>query len=173
MLNLFQGLSKHLALHIRQVDIGQPIGQFQRLFERVGQPGFDPFAYGDAVNHDLDVVLVLLVERGGILDRMEFAVDPHPGEAGLLPFGQFLAVFALAAAHDRREQVGAGAFGQRHHPVDHLADGLRADRLTGGGAVGHPDARPQQAHVVVNLGYRRDGRTRIAAGGLLFDRDRG
>ena len=67
----------------------------------------------------------------------------------------------------------AGAFGQRHDAVDHLADGLRGDRLTGGGAVGRADARPEEPHVIVDLGHGGDRRARIARGRLLFDRDCG
>ena len=158
---------------IRQVEIDQSLGQFQRLFKTVGQPRFNPFAHRDPVNHHLDVVLVLLVERGGVLDRVELAVDPHAGEAGLLPFGQLLAVLPLAPAHHRSEQVGARPLGQGHHPVDHLADRLRRDRQAGGGRVWHANPRPQQPHVVIDLGHRGDGRARVAAGGLLLDRDRG
>ena len=71
-------------------------------------------------------------------------------------------ILALAAADDRGEQVEAGAFGQRHDPVDHLADGLGGDGEAGGGAVGHSDARPEQAHVIVDLGDGGDGRARVA-----------
>ena len=117
-------------------------------------------------------MLVFLIERGRVLDRIELAVDPHPSEAGLLPFGEFLAVLALAAAHDRREQVMAAAFAQSHHSVDHLADLLCFDRKPGRGRIGNADARPEQAHVIVDLGDGRDGRARIAARRFLFDRNR-
>ncbi len=130
-----------------------------------------PGADDDAVDHHLDVVLVLLVERRRVLDRIMDAVDADPLEAGLLPLGELLPVLALAAADDRREQVMAAALGQGHHPVDHLADLLRLDRQAGGGRVGHADAGPQQAHVVVDFGDGGDGRARVAAGRLLLDRD--
>ncbi len=37
--------------------------------------------------------------------------------------------------------------------------------------IGHADARPQQAHVVVDLGDGADGRARVLRGGLLLDGD--
>ena len=157
---------------IGEIDIGEAIGELERGFEAVGKAGFEPFLHRQPVDHDLNVVLELLVERGCVLDRVKLAIDPHAGEARLLPFGQFLAVFALAPAHHRREQVEPRAFGQGHHAVDHVGDGLRLDRQAGGGRIGHADTRPQQAHVIVDLGHRRHGRTRIAAGGILLDRDR-
>jgi len=55
---------------IGEIDIGQALGELERLFETVGQPRLDPFAHGEAVDHHLDVVLELLVERGGFLDRV-------------------------------------------------------------------------------------------------------
>src|SRR5690348_5226745 len=112
-------------------------------------------------------MLVLLVERGGVLDVVELAVDPDAGEPRLLPFGQLLAVLALAAANDGRELVMTAAFWQAHHPVDHLADLLRLDREAGRGRVGDADSLPQQAHVVVDLADGGDGRARVARGRLL------
>jgi hypothetical protein len=153
------------------VEIGQALGELERGLEAVGEARLDAFADDDAVDHHLDVVLVFLVERRRVLDRVELAVDADAGEAGLLPLGELLAILALAAAHDRGEQIMARAFGQRHHAVDHLADLLRLDRQAGGGRIGHADARPQQAHVIVDLGDGGDGRARVAAGGLLLDRD--
>ena len=88
-----------------------------------------------------------------------------------MQLGQLLAVLALAAAHDRRQQVEPRALGQRQHAVDHLADRLALDRQAGRRRIGHADAGEQQAQVVVDLGDRADGRARVAAGGLLLDGD--
>ena len=114
----------------------------------------------DAVDHHLDVVLELLVEGRGLGDLVEGAVDLDALEALLLQLGELLAVLALAAAHDRRQQVEARALGQRQHPVDHLADGLALDRQAGRRRIGDADAGIEQAHVVVDLGDRADGRAR-------------
>ena len=127
---------------VRRIQIDETFRQFQSRLEAVGKPRLDAFADDQPVDDDLDVVLVLLVERGGVLDVVKGAVDPDPGEAGLLPLGELLPILALAAADDRGEEVEPGAFGQRHRPVDHLRHGLGRDRLAGGGAVGHSDARP-------------------------------
>ena len=93
-----------------------------------------------AVDHHLDVVLALLVERRQLpRSRSSVAVDLDPLEAALLQVGQLLAVLALAAAHDGGQQVEPRALGHLHDPVDHLADGLAFDRQAGGGRVGHAD----------------------------------
>ena len=104
-------------------------------------------------------------------DLVERAVDLDPLVALLQEVGEFLAVLALAAAHDRRQHVDARALGQRQHAVDHLRHGLALDRQAGRRRVGHADARPQQAHVVVDLGDGADGRARVLRGGLLLDGD--
>ena len=154
------------------VDVGEAVGEFQRGLEAFGEARADVLAHDQAIDDDLDVVLVFLVERGGFVDLVDLAVDADTGEARLLPLGHFLAVFALAPAHDGGEQVGARALGQRQDAIDHLADGLRGDRFAGRGAVGDADARPKQAHVVIDFGDGGDGRARVAAGRLLLDRDR-
>ena len=56
---------------VRRIEIGQPLGELERGLEAVGEPRLDAFAHDDAVDHHLDVVLVLLVERGGVLDRVK------------------------------------------------------------------------------------------------------
>ena len=158
---------------IGRVEIRQAIRELERGLEAVGQARLDPFADDDAVDDDLDVVLVFLVERGGVLDRVELAVDAHPLEARLLPLGELLPVLALAASDDGGEEVVAAAFGQRHHAVDHLADLLRFDREAGGGRIRNADAGPEQAQIIVDFGDGGDRRARVAAGGLLLDRDGG
>ncbi|MGY3445679.1 hypothetical protein ACVW17_005680 [Bradyrhizobium sp. USDA 4473] len=136
--------------------------------EALGEVG----AHHDAVDHDVDVVREFLVEARVFRQLVEGAVDLDTLKALLEIFGELLLVLALAAAHDRRQQIEAGALGERQHAVDHLRDDLALDRQAGGGRIGHADARPQQAHVVVDLGDGADGGARVLRGGLLLDRDR-
>ena len=106
--------------------------------------------------------LYFLSSAGASSIAWNVAVDADAREARLLPLRQFLAVLALTAPDDGREEVMPAALGQGHHAIDHLADLLRFDRQAGRGRVGDADARPQQAHVVVDLGDRGDGRARVA-----------
>jgi hypothetical protein len=87
------------------IEIGKAFGELQRGLEAVGKARLDAFADDDAVDHDLDVVLVFLVERGRFLDRVKAAVDADAGEARLLPLGELPAILALAAADDGREEI--------------------------------------------------------------------
>ena len=150
----------------------EPVGELERLLERVREPRADVGAHHDAVDHHVDVVGELLVERRHLADLVELAVDLDALVALLEELGELLAVLALAAAHHRRQQIEPRALGQRQDAVDHLADGLALDRQAGRGRIGHADARPEQPHVVVDLGDGADGRARVARGGLLLDRDR-
>ena len=80
---------------------------------------------------------------------------------------------ALLLRDDGAEHLVAGARLELHELVGDLLHGLALDGLAADRAVRHADARPEQAHVVVDLGDRADRRPRVAVGGLLVDRDGG
>ena len=101
-------LPRRVVGRVGRVEIGEAFGELERRLEAVGEARLDAFADDDAVDHHLDVVLVFLVERGGVLDRVELAVDADAGEAGLLPLGELLAILALAAADDRARAGNGG-----------------------------------------------------------------
>ena len=109
-------------------DHREPFGQFQRGLNAFGKALADIRAHHDAVDDHVDVVREFLVEDRRFRKLIELAVDLDPLEALLEPVGELLLVFALAAAHDRREQIEPCAFRQRQHAVDHLRDGLAFDR---------------------------------------------
>ncbi len=77
----------------------------------------------------------------------------------------------LLLAHHGRQHGEPLPLGEVHDLVDHLLDGLRFDPLAAVPAMDGPDARPQEAQVVVDLGGRADRRPWVARPGLLLDRD--
>ena len=147
----------------------KPVGELERLFERIRKPRRDVRPHHEAIDHDVDVVGEFLVERRHLGNLVKGAVDFDALVALLHKVGELLAVLALAPAHHRREQIKPRAFRQRHDAVDHLRNGLALDRQSGGRRIGHADARPEKPHIVVDLGDGADGRARIARGGLLLD----
>ena len=151
---------------------GDAVGEIERRLERIGEPVAEIGRHHDAVDDDRDVVLQFLVERPDLVELDHPAVDLDPLKAALSEIDQFLAILALAPARDRRQEVEPGSSRHRRHPVDHLRDGLADDRQPGRRRIGDADPRPQEAHVVVDLGHRRDRRARVARGRLLLDRDR-
>ncbi len=90
----------------------QAVGELQAGLEAVGETRRHVGAHDDAVDDDVDVVLVFLVERRHFGDLVELAVDLDALEALLHQLGQFLLVLALAAAHDRRENIEPRAFAE-------------------------------------------------------------
>ena len=161
----------HLAgLHVLDVDdaLGARHGGLDRVREPLAQVG----PHHEPVDHDRDVVLVLLVEDDVLLEPAQLAVDLHAREAVAAQLLEELAVLALAPAHHRRQHHELGALRQHHHLVDDLLRRLRLDRAAAVEAVRMADPRPQQAQVVVDLGDRADRRARVPRGGLLVDRDR-
>ncbi len=142
---------------IGKIKISETICQFQRRLKTVGQPRLNPGFDRNPVDHHLDVVFEFLIKRGRLFDRIDLAINPDAGEASLLPFGKFLAIFTLAPAYDRGQQIPSGTLGQFHDPVDHLTDRLSGNRLSRGGRVRHPNPRPQQPHVVIDFRDRRNG----------------
>ena len=127
----------------------------------------------NTVNNDLDVVLFRLCQLKLFGQVVNLAVHAHADIALLAGVLEHLNMLALLAADDRRKQLHARLFFKRHQPVNDLVDGLLVDLLAAFRAVRRTDARPQQAHVVVDLGDRADRRTRVLRGGLLVDGDGG
>ena len=162
----FRGKDETLGFALRVLFVGifgdgDPVGEFERGLEAFGEPGADIGAHHDPVDDDIDVVLQLLVERRRIGDLIERAVDLQPLEAAFHEIGDFLAIFALAAADHRRDEIKPRALRQSQHAVDHLAHRLAFDRQAGRRRIGDADTRPQEAHVIVDLGHRADGRARV------------
>ena len=91
---LFAGIHLH-----RQ---GTPIGVAQRGLETFGQALLGVGADLQTVDHDLDGVLLVLVELGHRVDLVHLAVDPHPHETLGAQFGEQLEILALAPHHQRR-----------------------------------------------------------------------
>src|SRR5690606_27295368 len=142
---------------VGELDDGNAVREVELRLEAVREPRRDIRADDDAVHDNVDVVLVLLVELRRVRDFVEGAVDLDALEALLLQLRQLLAVFALAATHDGREQVKPRTLGQRQHAIDHLADRLALDGQPRDRRVGDAHTREQQAQVVVDLRNRADG----------------
>ncbi len=150
---------------------GHAVAQLQRGLEALGQALLDVLARAEAVDHRLDGVLLAQCQRRHRVDLMQLAVHAHTDEALRTQLVEHLRMLALAVADDRRQQHVALFRVQRQHLVDHLADRLRFQRVAMVRAARGADASVQQAQVVVDLGDRADGRTRVVRGRLLLDRD--
>ena len=146
--------------------------QPQRRLQRVDQPRPLVGSQHKPVDDHLDVVLLVLLERDGLVEGVDLAVDPDPDEAALAKILEQGEVLALAPPDHRAEQHELGA---RRHLLDlvgHLVDRLLGDRPPADRAVRLADPGEEEAQVVVDLGHGADRRARVLRGALLVDRDR-
>ncbi len=167
---------------VGEVDEHETIRQAQRRLDRVGHAArigswaalvlLRSVAHDETVDDDVDAVLVLLVEADLLVQLAQVAVNPHAHEARLLRAGQHLLVLALPVAHEWRHDHEPGPVRQVVEPIDDLLHRLPLDLATADGAMHAPDAREEEAQVVIDLGDRADGRARVLGRALLVDADR-
>ncbi len=153
-------------------DHHQAAAHLERGLDRVGEPALDLGLDHQPIDHDVDRVLLLLVELGRLaaqLDRL--AVDAGTHEALPGDLLELLAVFALLAAHVGGVDHQPRAGGERQDAIDHLLHGLGANLVAAARAVRHADRRVEQPQVIVDLGDRSDRRARVLRHRLLLDRD--
>ena len=150
----------------------------ERRLDRFGEAQARAFAFAgfgndDAVDDDIDVVALVLVELDGLVEIAHLAVDADAHEAlttGLVEHPDVLALLR-AGEGSEEEEAGAGRVGEGC--INDLLDGLALDGTAAGGAVRSPDACPEKAHVVVDLGDGAHRRAGVVGSGFLIDRDGG
>ena len=162
-----------VPVFVHNVDDHQAAGQGGGGLHAVGEAAVDVLLDDQPVHHNLDVVLLVLVQGDLLGEIVERIVGPAADIARLAGVLQQLLVGALLATHHRGHDLDAGGLGQGHHLVDDLVDGLLLDLLAALGAVGGAHPRPQQAEVVVDLRHRAHGGAGVLGGGLLVDGDGG
>ena len=143
----------------------------ERELDALGQARAVVGPHHHPVDHDLDVVLLALVERGDLVEPVHLSVDPDPREAAGREALEDVLELALAVLHERREQGQPGALRERGHLAGDLLGALTSDDLAAVVAALDASARVEHAEVVVDLGDGADGRARVARGALLLDGD--
>ncbi len=152
-------------------DAHDAAGELERGLDGLGQAQLQIAADAEAVDHDLDVVLLLEVQRWRVVQLVQIAVDARAHETLGIQFAEQVVVLALARRDHRRQQHQLLALGPGQDLIDHLADGLGIQRLAVFGAMRGADPGEQQAQIVVDLGDGADGGARVVRGGLLLDGD--
>ena len=153
-------------------DLDETLGEAERRLDRVGQARSQPVLHDEPVDHHRDRVAHLLVEVDRLLEQAVLAVDLDAREAVGAELFEEIPVLALAGAHHGRIDREPRALRERQHLLDDLLGRLARDLAPAGGAVRAADAGVEQPQVVVDLGDRADGRTRVSGRRLLVDRDR-
>ena len=130
-------LSPVVGLHGDRCDA---LGQLERGLDRIGHPAADVGLRDEAVDHDLDRVLVGLGQPDRLGELAHLAVDARSWKTFARELVEELAVLALAAPHDRRQHLEPRALGQLHHLIDDLIGCLTPDRTAA--VDSSADARP-------------------------------
>ena len=157
---------------LEHVDLDDSTRQRGRRLDRLGEPAAEVPLHHQAVDDHRDVVVVLLVELDLLVEASQLVVHADAAVALEAELLEEVLELPLAAADDRRHHHESRPLIEGHDAVGDLLDRLPLDRLAALGAVRLPDPSPQQAQVVVDLGHRAHGGTRVPRGGLLVDRDR-
>ncbi len=149
------------------------LSHLERRLHRVDQPSAVQLPNHQPVHHDRHIVILPPVEfRHG---RQVVGRPVHPGsdEPPLPEVVEQIAEFSLAAPHHRAEDLDPGALRPAQDGVGDLAGALARDRAAIVRAERGAGPGPQQPHVVVHLGHGPHRRSRVVAGGLLFNGNRG
>ena len=131
----------------------------------------DALLHDQPVDDDLDVVDLVPVELHPLRDLHDLAVRADALEAGLGRLLEQVAVVALPAADDRREDLHARALRECRDRVDDLVVRLTLHRRARDVRVGVGGAGVEQPHEVVDLRHRAHRRARVAGDRLLLDGD--
>ena len=162
-----------LAARIELEHHGAAVGVPERRFEGFRQALLRVGAHFEAVDDHVQRVLDVLGEPGDRVDFVNLAVDAQAREPLRAQLRDQLVLLALAARDDGGEDHELGVLGKCKGVVDHLRHRLRLQGQLVLRAVRCPDARVEQAQVVVDLGDGAHGRARVVARRFLLDRDRG
>ena len=127
----------------------------------------------EPINDDLDVVPHLAIEREVLSQRDNLPIDPGAGETLLDQVDKQIAIFALLPTNDRCEDHDRSIFFKRENLCDDLFAGLCRDVAVALWTVSLTDPCIEHPKVVVNFGNGSDRRTRIPAGSLLRNGNRG
>ena len=133
-------------------DQGNAVCQLQGGFKALGEPLLQALFHLEPVDHHINLVFALFIQRRYVVDVVNGAVDPQADKALAAHGIDYLQVFAFAIPDDRGQDHQLAAFRHGHHLVDHLAHGLGFQRLAVVRAAGFAGAGEQQAQVVVYLG---------------------
>ena len=119
------------------------LGELERGLDGVGDAAPDVGLGDQAVDDDLDRVLVVLRQADRLGQLAHLAVDPGPREPLARQVAEELLVLALAPADHRRQDLEPRALGELHDLVDDLlrASGGRSGGRSWCSAGGRPGRR--------------------------------
>ena len=154
---------------VNEVDDQDALTQFQCGLDRIVESG-RVSSRRQTVYHDRDVVLKLLFGDRQLGQLNDLTVHQRSGVTLSEQIGEHLNEFTLSTRHDRCQNLKARLDRKRGELVRNLLRRLAFNLFSTLGTVRNTDSRPQQSHVVVNLGDRAHRRSRVSIRGFLVDR---
>ena len=118
-------------------------------------------------------MLFVLVQRGDVFHAVQLAVHAHAHEALGLQFLEAVEVRSLSEFHQRGHDDDFRTFGQGEDVGDDFIGGARLDGASALWAIHLAEAGEEDAQEVVDFSDGADRGARVAARGLLFQRDGG
>jgi hypothetical protein len=143
----------------------------QGQFHGVGQTLADLGLEHEPVHDQLDAVLLFLVQFGNIVQKHDFTVQAHPGEALALELGEEILVRPLLMLHQGGQEQELRALGQGHDLVHDAVRRLGLDGPAARRTMEAPQSGEEHPQEVIDLGDGAHGGTRVARGALLLQRD--
>ena len=145
-------------------------GGFDGIREALAEIG----AHDEAVHHRFDPMRLGFVESDalGIGQFENLAIDTQANESLAAGLVDHIAEFSGLARNQWREEQKFRFLGPMQDGVGDLLWRLPRHTLAGFGIMGNSHRRVEQPKVVVNLGGRGDGRSRIGGGVALLDGNR-
>src|ERR1051325_8374827 len=155
------------ASHLRN-----PVGQLERGLEGICETRAILSLHRKSIDDHRDAVILPPVQLRRTGDLDQFTVHPGADEALFAHGLEQLPELPFSLLDQWRAHLDSDAGLPTEHDVGDLRRALSLHGPAAIGTVRRSGAGIQQAQVVVDLGDRADGRPRIVAGGLLFDRNR-
>src|SRR5580700_6858853 len=116
-----------MLLAIHDGDDDETIAQFEGRGDGAFEAMFDTGLDQEAVDNQLDAVILTLVESDGLVQAHDLAVNPSFDEALAEDFLELLAEFPFAPAHHGGEDHDALVFAKSHNLFEDLGRRLAAD----------------------------------------------
>ena len=129
----------------------------QGQLDRIRQTPPNALLVHQAVNHQVNGVLLVLVQRGHIVQRIKFAVDAHAGKTFSLELFELVLMRALLKFHQRSHDHKLGALRQGHDIANDFISGAGLDGPPALGAIHAPKPGKKHAQKVVNFRDRSHG----------------
>ena len=149
----------------------QPVCELQSFLHALSETTLFVGAEREAIQHQLDGVLLVTSEGDFLIKPPHLAINPRPHKALLRPADHFLAVLALAFADHRRKQQAGFALCVGIREIGDLLRSLGGHRNLTLGAVRSAQPCEEQPEVVVHLRDRAHRGAWVAVYRFLVNRN--